>query len=498
MPGNPFHFANRLKLAQKASVLIAVPLVFEVALVGSLLYLQHRTELEIEKESHARQITDMTNKLFLHLAETWMQLTQGKKGSLQISEMNGNPVDAIQQDLISLRAMVRTPKHLETVEYVQSDFNQMLQAAEQLKKEVVRNPLTAQLKVKEAENIWRDRMAGNINRMDVVLLEERQIERQSPIAQARFRQSIRDILTFAIPFNILLAIALAYYFNKTIADRLAIVIRNTRALAENKPLEPQVDGADEIAILDKAFHETVLERRKIDSMKQDFVNMVSHDLRTPLTSLKAITTMFADGTYGEISASGQNILAQANGSLTRLIALINDLLEVEKMESGELKIDKRSCSIVDVIKEATDVLFGYAEQQCVAVSFEAPSELIVEADKDRIVQVATNLISNAIKFSPPQSTVKVSCALIDGVVQVSIHDSGPGLSPEQQSIVFEKFTQLHHQSSQSQFGSGLGLAICKKIVELHGGIIGVNSKVGEGSVFWFRLPAAAAPAIATS
>jgi signal transduction histidine kinase len=196
--------------------------------------------------------------------------------------------------------------------------------------------------------------------------------------------------------------------------------------------------------------------------------------------------------YGQLSDNGHEKLAAAEANVDRLIGLVNGLLDLEKMESGKLDLDCEPCPVSLIIKAALGAVSGFAEQQ--GVRLEVPASIgsggdyVVHADKDRIVQVVINLISNAVKFSPKGGLVSLRVTPSGDFVRLSIVDQGRGIPPNMRDAIFDRFKQVEVADAKIKGGSGLGLAICKAIVERHGGVIGVDSIEGQGSTFWFTLP----------
>lgn len=233
----------------------------------------------------------------------------------------------------------------------------------------------------------------------------------------------------------------------------------------------------------------ISERKQIDQMKRDFVAMISHDLRTPLTSIQGFLSLLSVGAYGELTKDGEHSLSVTESNIERLINLVNNLLDIEKMESGMLQLDMAPSSIQKVIERSVQSVEGFAKQQKVELKLQPESpDVMVDVDADRLVQVVVNLLSNAIKFSPKKETVTVSyrdCA--DGTVEVSVTDRGRGVPDEQKETIFERFKQVELEDERERGGSGLGLAICKAIIERHGGEIGVESQPTQGSRFWFTV-----------
>ncbi len=239
----------------------------------------------------------------------------------------------------------------------------------------------------------------------------------------------------------------------------------------------------------------ISERKEIDRLKRDFVAMVSHDLRTPLTSVQGFLSLLSVDAYGNLSASGKQSLQLTESSVTRLISLVNDLLDIEKMESGMLSLQVESCSIDEIFRRSIESVKTIAEQKAISIVSSVQSNPEIKADRDRITQVVVNLLGNAIKFSPEGSKIFLSSKDSNGSVEIFVRDFGRGVPSEQAQIIFNRFKQVELIDEKKKGGSGLGLAISKAIVECHGGSIGVESFDATmespdraGSRFWFRLP----------
>jgi len=229
------------------------------------------------------------------------------------------------------------------------------------------------------------------------------------------------------------------------------------------------------------------EKHEVAQMKQQFVAMVSHDLRSPLTSLLAFLDTLYKGGYGFLTEHGSGSSRLAQQSVKRLIALINDLLDIEKVEAGRLQLRKRQLRVEHLLSRATETVQWLADQA--AVSLVTKSDVYrAIGDEDQLLRVLVNLIGNAIKFSPPGSTVEILVKKQPDRLEFHVVDSGCGISASDQAIIFDRFRQTTLQSDQLQGGSGLGLAICKALIAAHDGQIGVFSELGKGSDFWFTLP----------
>lgn len=231
--------------------------------------------------------------------------------------------------------------------------------------------------------------------------------------------------------------------------------------------------------------------KELDKMKSDFVSNVSHELRTPLTAIKGSADNMLDGITGPLNDKQVRYLARIKSNADRLSRLINDILDLSKIEAGRIALDPTTLAIVPIIQEVTDSLRPVATEKKISLTVASPdSGLTAWADRDKVMQVLMNLIGNAIKFTPSQGAVSVSAGTDgDDWVNISVTDTGPGMAAEEADKIFDKFYQIPQVKAQHYQGTGLGLAISKALVDMHGGRIWVQSEVGKGSTFSFSLPA---------
>ena len=233
----------------------------------------------------------------------------------------------------------------------------------------------------------------------------------------------------------------------------------------------------------------ITELKRIDRMKTEFVSTVSHELRTPLTSIRGSLGLIAGGVAGELPEAVKALVGIAKNNCERLIRLINDILDSEKIESGKMRLDLQLVDMGQLVRQAVVAIEGFASQHQVQVLLQAPGEpLQVRLDSDRMIQVLTNLLSNAVKFSPPQSVVQVTVARNAQQVRVEVVDHGPGIPEEFRSRIFQKFSQADSSDSRQKGGTGLGLNISRMLVEKMGGHIGFSSQAGAGATFFFEMP----------
>ena len=236
------------------------------------------------------------------------------------------------------------------------------------------------------------------------------------------------------------------------------------------------------------------ERSSLDHAKDEFISTVSHELRTPLTSIRGALGLLSSGLLGNVDARAQNLLRIASTNTERLIRLINDILDLERMESGRSPVNLRRCSIYDLAREAVDTMTALADASSIRLelnSYAAHDANYFDADPDRILQVLTNLLSNAIKFSPANTTVSVQIDANIEALSLKVIDRGRGIPADKLESIFDRFQQVESSDSSKKGGTGLGLAICRSIIQQHGGMIWAQpnhdwakpDQIGPGTTF---------------
>jgi PAS domain S-box-containing protein len=233
--------------------------------------------------------------------------------------------------------------------------------------------------------------------------------------------------------------------------------------------------------------------REVDRMKEEFVSIVSHELRTPLTSIRGSIQLVLGEPGSVPDAEHRALLQVALNNCERLVRIINDILDVSKIESGNLPLNRKAVNVAELIRQSVDVVASPARHADVRIDVKLPGSLRpVMVDQDRIVQALVNLLSNAIKFAPGGSTITIAASPGTDSITLSVSDEGEGIAPENLNRLFRKFQQVDSSSSRRTGGTGLGLVITKAIVEQHGGRIIVDSELHKGTRFSITLPAATA------
>jgi len=231
--------------------------------------------------------------------------------------------------------------------------------------------------------------------------------------------------------------------------------------------------------------------KELDKMKSDFVSNVSHELRTPLTSIKGSVDNMLDGLTGSLNEKQIRYLNRIKSNTDRLSRLINDLLDLSRIESGHVEVRPTNLPLTALAEEVAEHMKALAAEKLIRIEIPpADPKVTAWADRDKVTQVLINLISNAVKFTPRDGKITVALEKNGSdYIQISVADTGPGILPEERNRIFSKFYQVANVDKQKPKGSGLGLAISKALVEMHGGKIWMESEVGKGSTFYFTLPA---------
>ncbi|HEY9700871.1 MAG TPA: ATP-binding protein, partial [Allocoleopsis sp.] len=248
--------------------------------------------------------------------------------------------------------------------------------------------------------------------------------------------------------------------------------------------------------------EDITERYHLEKLKSEFISIVSHELRTPLTAIQASLSLLSEKIIDPTTPSGEKVIQIATAGVDRLVRLVNDILDLERLESGKIRLEKVPCDTANLINTAVGEMQEMASQNDITIET-TPLSFQINADGDRLVQVLINLLSNAIKFSPNYSTVWLTVELIDqahpqreqlkfnqssAFILFKVRDQGRGIPLKQLDQIFERFQQVDASDSREKGGTGLGLTICNNIVEQHGGKIWAESVLGEGSIFYFTIP----------
>jgi PAS domain S-box-containing protein len=592
------------KLWQQATILIAVPLLFQIAFVLFLMFWLNQANNEEWRESRFKNVTSETTKL--------LQICQDSGFSLSLTELHKQTYKKEQYQ----KKVDQIPKQLEVVESLMAQDHKQAELIPELREassEALRIMFNfSRMRAEGADTDHgilvfqlRHRVLNSLMHFITVLrhiYDVQNSERPSLTADPASQLNLQSFLLSIVAGNIVLAIAMAAYFNRSTAQRLAVLMDNTERLSRDAELNEPLTQNDELGHLDNTFHtmadalreaarreravitnavdvicslsndlkflnvnpashqlfgytpddllgrrltdivpkedqertlaaikETatgsrtatlenriihkdggvkdvlwsiywskaeqlyfcvahdVTDRKELERLKREFFAMISHDLRTPLMSVQMDLGLLSAGASGPIPEKAQGNVADAERNVSYLVSLINSLLDVERITDGKLELECRDFGLKELVDECVNSVKSLALNKNISIKASGV-DLPAFGDESRLKQVLINLLSNAIKFSDKGKQIDVAAKSGEDWIEVSVIDQGKGIPKEYQESIFDRFQQMEVADATVKGGSGLGLAISKAIVEQHGGKIGVDSQLGKGSRFWFRLP----------
>lgn len=600
-----WNVSSKPSLFQKALLLVAIPLLFEIIFVGTLAQLHSHTRAEISRIDHRRQISNATNTLLLELFEIGI-LT--KSDSPAVEDLQ-KTLDRLTSSVERLAELVKeNPEQAEVVASTRKGLVRLTWLLEGYKAGRT-NTFKSQVWMGDhSENFSEARRKTLFSMASPELMsmaqdaKQQELERAQELEISNTRWLVKVILAVGLLFSAAISLFSVWMITRGLTDRLKTMSDNAWRLASSMPLNPVVAGHDEIAYLDLVFHNMqdalnesnrrehallenavdiicsidssdaftainpavcqmlgyepdellghsclsivaeedrshaermlsqirmeststtfecrmlkkggamvdvlwsaqrsesgstmisiihdISEERDAERMKQEVIKMVTHDLKTPLTTIRIFLEMLEDGALGSLSESGHELVGSADRSAERMLTLIGDLLDIEKIKAGMMTVSLENAQLAEVISEARQSVAALAEQRHIRVDIRANNVSWV-LDSKLIVRVLVNLMANAIKFSPANGLIVVTAEPTSKALVVSVSDSGRGIPADLLHSIFEPFKQVQISDAKQKGGSGLGLAICKALVELHGGAIEARSEEMKGSTFIFTLP----------
>lgn len=314
------------------------------------------------------------------------------------------------------------------------------------------------------------------------------LEEWQPKATQQRRNLVWTAVGGAIAGSIL-SIAIALVFGKRLVNRLAILMEHIDRFGAGKPVVATVGGNDELTLLDGKFREMAVARYEAEEFKRNLMSMVAHDLRSPLASANLTIDVIIQTRGQQLDEWVKKRLTRLDGELQRLMRLANSLLDIEKIESNKLDLNVSSAKVSQIIEDTIRAVEGSAASKQISIVQNIEGVSALDCDKERIIQVLVNLVSNALKFSPRGSSIFLNVRPeAPNAVRFEVVDQGPGVPEQERSRLFKKFEQLDQEQETKKQGSGFGLYLTSMIVQSHRGYAGYE-KPPEGSNFYFVLPA---------
>ncbi|CAN5465605.1 hypothetical protein BH10CYA1_BH10CYA1_46890 [soil metagenome] len=475
-----------LKLSHKVLILVTIPIAFMLVFVTTLAIFQKRAEDAVWQERHYKDISNECNSLITNFLTAGSDFAIYKATNRTESLDSFNRMtDAIPEQIRTLKTLLREGKKpTESIAKLAAAADRAVGALQRARS---LSGYTFKDEMFSSRDELRTTATDFIRILRELVREQQEIGPGESETEERARFLISQCLIGGLVFSIVIAVGSAFFFNQSTTRRFGVLVDNTVRLGANKELLPRLEGRDEIATVDRVFHQMSESLAEASQRKQELLSIVSHDLRAPLTSVQGSLTLLSNHVFGDLSEGAEKTVAVAEGNVDRLIRLINDLLDFEKMEGGNIQLQKAQVVVEEMFDRVEDVVAQLAKEKELQIEF-VPTELVIAADADRLIQVLINLTTNAIKFSPPASIITVSAQKYHGGVEFKVADQGRGIPKKFFKSIFERHQQVRQEDASNARGAGLGLAICKAFVEAHGGTIGVTSEEGSGSTFWFRIP----------
>jgi signal transduction histidine kinase len=480
---------SHLKLSHKGLILVAVPLALELVFISTLFGLLNEAEIQAKHAERSRAIVTGAEELtrLYYNAGTALVLW-GVAHDPSGKGRYDNIVTQIPEQFRLMEELVAdNPDQMQTLRNIEETGNKGLRLLDHIREtlESGRHKPFVFLQFPAARREMLETVASLSGQLREFVKPEAARQDENEAAKEQARTNVKLFLALGVVLHLIIALGVAVYFFRSVVRRLSVLTNNSRLLADNKPLRPLIGGQDEIAELDVVFHQMADKLSEVAQLKKDFAAMISHDLRTPLSSLQNLLALLSRKAYGDLNETGTQRVSTAEKDITRLVNLINELLDLEKMEAGKLQLHVEPTDLDELIVRSIGAVEGVAAKRHVEVKY-SDTPAVVSAEADRIVQVLVNLLSNAIKYSPERGVVTVRVKEVDRMARVSITDEGQGIDESAQQAIFERFKQAKAEDTKK--GTGLGLPIAKAFIEAHGGTIGVTSAPGQGSTFYFTLP----------
>ncbi len=481
-----------LSLTAKILILISVPVIFELGFVVFIFHLQSEAENDAEASLKARKLSNSLNQLVSSIFEVWDVVSNNRKRWLNQGFLDQRykqmfprlreqyaQLDRMTADRPDLRPMIR--KSLKNLNEAEAILDEAVADLKAGRMDKLLNDYD------NKTNHIRELYKGLITEeLRIVAFHEKELADAEGARQAEFRQRILRYSMLVMALNILASFLLAIYLFKEITSRLSVISTNAKSFASGKELQPALTGTDEIAELDKAFRRMAKDVESTANQRQELVNMLTHDLRSPLTTIQGFFDLLSTGSFGELNQEGEKFVKLAERNSSVMMLLINDLLDIEKIKSGLMELNTDDVDVSILFAEVKDSTAAWIRQHGMELSVEE-CDYVVHADAEKINRVLYNLVSNAVRYSRSGDKIALSAQRRSNDVEILVSDQGSGIPKDKLDTIFDRFQQVKGDS-KSAAGSGLGLSICRSIVQLHNGKIWVTSEVGEGSTFHFTLP----------
>jgi signal transduction histidine kinase len=484
-----------LSLTAKILILISVPVVFELGFVFFIVHLQNEAEKDAQAALKARQLSNSLNQLVSSIFEVWNVVTNNRKRWLNQGFLDQRYKTLFPKLRVQYAELVKMTSDRPDLQPMIRKSLQNLNEAEMILDEAVADLRAGRMdkllhdydnKTSHIRELYKGLITEELA---IVASHEKALADSGGDRQAEFRQRILRVSLLVMALNVLASFFLAFYLFKEIASRLSVISVNAKRFASGKELQPALTGTDEIAELDQAFRRMAKDVENTANQRQELVNMLTHDLRSPLTTIQGFFDLLSTGAFGELNKEGEKFVKLAERNSSVMMLLINDLLDIEKIKSGLMTLNTDDVEVQALFQDVRDNTATWISQHGMELVIE-DTDFVVHADAEKINRVLFNLVSNAVRYSRSGDKITLAAQRRSNNVEITVTDQGTGIPADKLETIFDRFQQVKGDSkgSEGAKGSGLGLSICRSIIQLHNGKIWVTSEVDKGSTFHFTVP----------
>lgn len=315
----------------------------------------------------------------------------------------------------------------------------------------------------------------------------RPVEEELTPQTIRQRENMPTIVIGSAALYAAMVLALFLIFSGKTMRRLKILMENIDRFSKGSAQLQSVGGTDELSEIDSEFRNMADARIQSDELRRSLLAMVSHDIRSPLTSVGLSLSLILEIDKESLTSKVEKKIRKSDAEIQRLVRLADSLLEIEKIESGKIDLELKNVSMNEIIESSYNAVVGIADSKEIEIQSDHDRSAHLICDPERLIQVLVNLLSNAVKFAPARSVIRIKGRVADGKALFEVIDQGPGVSLEDQGKLFQKFSQLEQSAQTKKVGSGLGLYISKTLIEAHGGRLGYRCPDEGGSCFFFEV-----------
>lgn len=487
-----------MRLRYQIAGLLAIPLTFELLFAASLLWNLSYLDRAVSREAKAKKVISICLELRSNLLRynTVAHVSGNFLDPLESAEIINKTKAAVKTNMQELEALVQDNA---AARKITAEYERELKQFEELLADLTLNMDGLGLKSFSIDsarfivsNEAFEEMTASFRKS--VEMEERLRALYTPLVRdfqpeaLRQRAQMRTLAITSVVGNCLIVVILGIIFSKSTLHRLSVLMENIARFRRKEIEMQQVGGTDELSDLDAAFRQMVDERTRTEAFKQSIYGMISHDMRTPLSSVR-LSLEILQMTEKGLAEKSRARLKVIDSEVQRVIRIANTFLDLERMEEGKVILVFDWCEVEKLIEQAGNACFSLLSVKKITLNVDITDADLVNCDEDRIVQVLINLLSNAAKFSPDNGSVSVRVRMSsNGTVRFEIEDQGPGIPRSEIPKMFKRFSQLAQEDNTKKAGTGLGLYICKMLVEAHRGEIGVEAGSSSGACFWFEIP----------